>query len=56
LDRARIRGSLRFSLGALTTLEEIDYAVDELANIVERLRAMSPDSQPDDLNGVRALA
>lgn len=55
-DRARIRGSLRFSLGALTTREEIDYAVGELANIVDRLHTMSPDDQPDDLDEVRALA
>ena len=35
-------GSLRFSLSEDNTMEEVDYAVDELKIIVERLRAMSP--------------
>ena len=35
-------GSLRFSLSEDNTMEEVDYAVDELKVIVERLRAMSP--------------
>ncbi|MDO4356269.1 MAG: cysteine desulfurase NifS [Clostridia bacterium] len=35
-------GSLRFSLSEDNTMEEIDYVVDELKPIVERLRAMSP--------------
>ena len=35
-------GSLRFSLSEENTMEEVDYAVDELKVIVERLRAMSP--------------
>jgi len=35
-------GSLRFSLGDETTLEEVDYAVDALVKVVDRLRAMSP--------------
>lgn len=35
-------GSLRFSLGDFNSEEEIDYVVNNLINIVDRLRAMSP--------------
>ena len=35
-------GSLRLTLSEDTTKEEIDYTVDELKKIVERLRSMSP--------------
>lgn len=35
-------GSLRITLSEKTTKEEIDYTVDELKKIVERLRSMSP--------------
>ena len=35
-------GSLRVSLGRYTTQEDIDYFVDELVPVVERLRSMSP--------------
>ena len=35
-------GSVRFSLGRGTTPEDIDYVLEELPPIVERLRAMSP--------------
>ena len=35
-------GSLRLTLSEETTKEELDYTVDELKKIVERLRAMSP--------------
>ncbi|HEY5556917.1 cysteine desulfurase NifS [Acetobacterium sp.] len=35
-------GSLRLSIGKSTTLEEINYVVDNLAEIIERLRKMSP--------------
>ena len=35
-------GSLRLSLSEETTLEEIDFVVDELKKIIERLRSMSP--------------
>lgn len=35
-------GSLRISLSEETTLEDIDFVVDELKKIVERLRSMSP--------------
>ncbi len=35
-------GSLRLSLGSFNTEEEIDYVVENLAEIVDRLRKMSP--------------
>ena len=35
-------GSLRLSLSEENTMEEVDYVVDALKKIVERLRAMSP--------------
>ena len=35
-------GSLRITLSEKTTKEEIDYTVDELKQIIERLRNMSP--------------
>ena len=35
-------GSLRLTLSEQTTMEEIDYTVDELKKIIERLRSMSP--------------
>jgi len=35
-------GSLRITLSEETTIEEIDYVVDELKKIIQRLRDMSP--------------
>jgi cysteine desulfurase len=35
-------GSLRLSLGLSNTEEEVDYVVDQLTGIVDRLRKMSP--------------
>ncbi len=34
--------SIRFGLGRWTTKEEIDYVVEKLTNVVQRLREMSP--------------
>lgn len=36
------QGSIRFSLGRFTTREDLEYTIDVLPEIVERLRAMSP--------------
>ena len=35
-------GSLRLSISQETTMDEIDYTVDELKKIIEQLRSMSP--------------
>ena len=37
-----LASSIRFGLGRLTTKEEVDYVADKLANVVTRLREMSP--------------
>jgi len=42
LDRADARASVRFSLGRCTTGEEIDYVLDVIPRIVQRLRSLSP--------------
>ena len=42
VEEALAHGSIRFSFGKHNTIEEIDYAVDVLAEAVERLRQMSP--------------
>ncbi len=52
LNRDEVRGSLRFSLGAYTTREEIDYAVSVLAQTVARLREMIPADEPESVEAV----
>ncbi|KIR02389.1 Cysteine desulfurase [Lachnospiraceae bacterium TWA4] len=42
LPHEKAHGSLRLTLSEKTTLEDIDYVVDELKPIIERLRSMSP--------------
>jgi cysteine desulfurase len=42
LSRDQARSSIRFSLGRLTTSEDIDYALEILPDVVEHLRAVSP--------------
>jgi cysteine desulfurase len=42
LDHETAHGSLRLTLGDETTEEEIDYVLDVLPKVVERLRSMSP--------------
>src|SRR5262249_43351011 len=51
LGRDEVRGSLRFSFSQYTTREEVDYAVSTLAEVIARLREMSPDD--DDTPGIR---
>ena len=42
LSPVEARGSLRMSLGKYNTDEEIDFVIETLPKIVEKLRAMSP--------------
>jgi len=44
MDKPRIQaqGAIRFSLGRATTKEKLDFVLDKLPPVVERLRAMSP--------------
>jgi cysteine desulfurase len=53
LSREEVRGSLRFSFSQYTTREEVDYVVQALVEIVDRLREMAPD---DNATGVRSAA
>ena len=43
-------GTIRFSFGKNNTVEEVDYAVEQLVSIVNRLRAMSPLYKPTTSN------
>jgi cysteine desulfurase len=43
LSNAQARSSIRFSLGRMTTAEDIDYALEVLPAVVERLRSLSPN-------------
>ena len=45
LPRARVNGSLRFSLGRNTTAEEIDRAVESVREAVLRLRSQPPSAR-----------
>jgi cysteine desulfurase len=47
LSRAEVRGSLRISLSAYTTGEEIDCTVDALKEISGRLRRMLPTDEAE---------
>jgi cysteine desulfurase len=42
LSPARARGCVRFSLGIYNTDEDVDYLLEHLPSIIERLRATSP--------------
>lgn len=42
LSRDQARSSIRFSLGRMTTSEEIDHVLEVLPAVVEHLRAVSP--------------
>lgn len=42
LDKVEAHGSLRLTLGKDTTGEDIDYVVEVLPQVIDRLRAMSP--------------
>jgi cysteine desulfurase len=40
-----VHGSLRFTLGLWTTKEDLEYTLDVLEKIVEKLREVSPYKQ-----------
>lgn len=42
LDPVRARGSVRFSFGFYNNESEVDYVVEQLQQIIQKLRAMSP--------------
>ena len=42
LDHGTAHGSLRLSLGKYNTEEDVDYALQVIPTVIERLRAMSP--------------
>ena len=42
VEEALAHGSIRFSFGKHNTIEEVDYAVEEIKSAVDRLRKMSP--------------
>lgn len=44
-DHERAHGSVRFTLGRYNTKEDVDRAVDEISDIVEKLRTISPLSK-----------
>jgi len=41
-DRTTARGSIRLSLGQDNTEEDVDFLIDKLPGIIEKIRAMSP--------------
>lgn len=53
LTPARARGSIRFSLGKYTTDAEVDYLLEQLPQIIGKLRAMSP-SKPQQAKATQA--
>ena len=42
LDHATAHGSLRLTIGEENTEEDIDYTIEALKEVVEKLRIMSP--------------
>ena len=42
-----INGAVRFSFGTDLTKDDIDFVVEELSKIVEKLRLMSPLKEKD---------
>lgn len=44
LSLEKAYSSVRFTIGDFTTKEDIDYAVEEITNIIEKLRTISPYS------------
>ena len=49
LDHGTAHGSIRFTLSPEITEEEVDFVVETMKKIIERLRAMSPIKNDEDL-------
>lgn len=49
LDHGTAHGSIRFTLSEEITEEDIDFVVETMKNIIEKLRKMSPIKNDDDL-------
>ncbi len=47
LSKAQARSSIRFSLGRMTSAEDIDYTLEVLPSVVEHLRSISPNYSKD---------
>lgn len=47
LPREQARSSVRFSLGRSTTAEDIEFALDVIPRVIERLRSISPRYRRD---------
>ena len=48
LDDERARGSVRFSLGRYNTAAQIEKALEIIPPVIEKLRALSPASWPNE--------
>ncbi len=51
MTNAQARSSIRFSLGRMTTAEDIDYALEVIPAVVERLRSVSPHYKSAGIRG-----
>ncbi|NLJ59201.1 MAG: cysteine desulfurase NifS [Tissierellia bacterium] len=49
MDHGTAHGSIRFTISEETTEEDIDYTVETIKRIVDKLRAMSPIKNDEDL-------
>ncbi|MDD4584155.1 MAG: cysteine desulfurase NifS [Eubacteriales bacterium] len=54
LPLEQVYSSIRFTVGDFTTKEDIDYAVDEIVEMVEKLRAFSPYNKDNVMNSAQS--
>jgi cysteine desulfurase len=45
VSRDRARGSVRLSLGIYNTEAEVDYVLEQVPPIIQKLRSMSPQAE-----------